>query len=187
MNRVKAVFFDFDGTIFTLKMDWLNLKNNIISEFGLKISAESNFMNNIYDLKNDKKKSQILARITFEELKGVENGKPDHGSIDFINFCRKKKYKLGVVSRNSRKAILSGLGKMRLSEIPVIGREDVRKLKPHPEGLIKMMSMLSVYRNECIYIGNDAVSDRRFAENAKVKFIHLKSWNEIKINCRSWN
>ena len=45
MNRVKAVFFDFDGTIFTLKMDGLNLKNNIISEFGLKISAESNFMN----------------------------------------------------------------------------------------------------------------------------------------------
>ena len=64
MNRVKAVFFDFDGTIFTLKMDWLNLKNNIISEFGLKISAESNFMNNIYDLKNDKKKSQIFCHFS---------------------------------------------------------------------------------------------------------------------------
>ena len=79
-------------------------------------------------------------------------------------------YKLALVTNIGRKGIHSMLTRFNLHNRfgLILTRNDVRFLKPDPEGIFKAMAWAGVAQNETIHIG-DSLSDVFAARNAGVK------------------
>lgn len=79
-------------------------------------------------------------------------------------------YKLALVTNIGRKGIESMLGRFKLHDSfgLILTRDDVRFLKPEPEGILKAMAWAGVGKNETIHIG-DSLSDVFASRNAGVK------------------
>ena len=63
---------------------------------------------------------------------------------------------MAILSLNTRKTIISSLKLAKIYnkfEI-IVGREDVRKWKPNPEGLLKIQNHYNVRSEEMIYFGD---------------------------------
>ena len=52
----------------------------------------------------------------------------------------------------------------------LIGNEDIKQPKPHPESIYQALDKLHIYPNEMIYVG-DSIVDGETAQNAAVPFI----------------
>jgi len=91
---------------------------------------------------------------------------PVPGALEMLESLRGK-YRLGVVTTRRRKdaqAFLSQIGSADLFEV-VIAREDVRRLKPHPEPILKAAQALNLPPEQCLMVG-DTSPDVRSAKRA---------------------
>ncbi|UCD00399.1 MAG: HAD-IA family hydrolase, partial [Promethearchaeota archaeon] len=108
------------------------------------------------------------------ELKNIEDTQPIEETIFFINnielFNGKKDIKLAVLSLNTRETIIRSLKLVNIdNKIDlIIGREDVRKWKPNPEGLLKIQEYFRVNKEDMIYFG-DLEKDILTGKNAGIK------------------
>jgi phosphoglycolate phosphatase len=84
--------------------------------------------------------------------------------------------KLGIVSTKFRYRIEEILRRESLLQDfqVVIGGEDVKQRKPHPEGLLKAMETLQCSPDSVVYVG-DSVTDAELAKRATVPFIAVLS------------
>ncbi|MBD3211062.1 MAG: HAD hydrolase-like protein, partial [Candidatus Lokiarchaeota archaeon] len=144
----KVLVFDLDGTIVKLNVNWKKLKQ-ILSERYSKIYNTSCQFNSISGClsyvvsKDDKKELGNFFDIIREfEVKNIDNNTPIDESIYFIKhkneFGIDGGVKLAILSLNSRKTIIESLKKEEILDKFdfIVGREDVRRWKPEPEGLI---------------------------------------------------
>jgi phosphoglycolate phosphatase len=63
----------------------------------------------------------------------------------------------------------------------ICGREDVRRVKPHPEGMLILAERHGVEPGSILFIG-DRDGDRECAERAGTRFLHVE---EIGVEWRS--
>ena len=61
-----------------------------------------------------------------------------------------------------------------LSQFQIVTRDDVKKPKPHPEGLLQIISRFKIPKSDVIYIG-DSFIDSEAANRADIKFILFNS------------
>lgn len=80
---------------------------------------------------------------------------------------------LGLFTGSSRENILLSKELMDLFNAIVAGTE-VRKVKPNPKGLLKIMKKLEVNAEECVYVG-DLVIDMKTAKNAGMQAIGFEN------------
>jgi HAD superfamily hydrolase (TIGR01549 family) len=111
------------------------------------------------------------------ELHSIRANKEEIRIFETIYFIKNiekfgvpKNIKLAILSLNTRKAIKEAL---KLTTIEdridyIVGREDVRKWKPNPDGLLKIKEHFKVKKDEMIYFG-DLDKDIMTGENAKIK------------------
>jgi pyrophosphatase PpaX len=81
---------------------------------------------------------------------------------------------LAILSLNTRETIISSL---KLTKIYnkfdiIVGREDVRKWKPNPEGLLKIQKHYNARREEMIYFG-DLRKDVLTGNNAGIDAFYI--------------
>lgn len=93
-----------------------------------------------------------------------------------IAALRKSDLRLGIVSTKYRCRIEETLERegMRQEFEVVIGGEDVKQHKPHPEGLLRAMESLECSPASIVYVG-DSVVDAELARHAGVPFIVVLS------------
>ena len=118
-------------------------------------------------------KSYILSVI--EVLSGEY--KPIKEVVDFIKYT--PGYKMAILSSDTRQFIekhLERLGILEKFDDFIISGEDVRKLKPNPEGLRKILEKTKVYPHEAIYLGSGYI-DCMTGNNAQVTTV--SSLNEL--------
>lgn len=99
------------------------------------------------------------------ELKWADVSKIFPDTLPTLNRLREFRYRMGLITNTSREAanrMLSMHDMGRFFEV-VITREDVKKLKPDPEGIVIALSRLNT--RDFIYIG-DLIHDSQAAENA---------------------
>lgn len=79
--------------------------------------------------------------------------------------------KIGIVTTKYHYRIVQILERFGASNLPdlIVGAEDVKIEKPHPEGLLWDVNNLGVSKDEVLYVG-DSLVDARTAENAGVAF-----------------
>jgi HAD superfamily hydrolase (TIGR01549 family) len=181
----KIIIFDLDGTIIDLAVDWQEVKNFLRNRYSEIYTERCEFdhisacLDYIVE-KGDKKELKNFFKILEDfELKNIDDSLEIKETTFFINnlnlFDIPENINLAIFSLNTRKAIKKSLKMVNLYKKfdYVIGREDVLKWKPNPEGLIKIRNKFKVMNEEMIYFG-DLEKDLLTGKNAGVETYLIK-------------
>jgi Predicted phosphatase/phosphohexomutase len=79
---------------------------------------------------------------------------------DLISFIRGLNgYKMAIFSLNSRRVIETCLERLDLSKKfdTIVSGEDVKKLKPAPDGILKILKILGIEKENSIFLGDSYV------------------------------
>jgi len=180
----KVIVFDLDGTIVRLAADWHSLYKALTARFteenreALNHKNMSAILSRIVE-KGDEEELQLNFNLMRQyELENITSNEPIKETIYFINnlelFGVSPNAKLAVFSLNFRSTILKSLemaGILDKFEF-FVGREDVRKWKPEPDGLLKILDYFSVNPEEMIYFG-DVEKDLLAGSNAGVESYYI--------------
>lgn len=98
------------------------------------------------------------------------------GVADTLGLLRRRGLKLAIVSTKYRHRIEAILEKSGLSNAVdvIVGAEDVREPKPHPEGLLFALSRLNVEAPETVFVG-DHPFDAEVAARAGTAFVAVRT------------
>ena len=169
MKKYDNYIFDFDGTIATLDVDWINLRNEIkilCKKHGIGFKHKLNIMIDL--LKNYESNLYSIIK-KYEQRNNVPKYVVNQGIIDFIN----TKDSFYIVSNNLNltvKSVIEDLGLANKCK-KIIGIDDIKKSKPDAESYKKLKAYLKI--GSSIYIG-DKNTDKEFAKNCNINFKHAK-------------
>lgn len=175
----RVIIFDLDDTIVNLTADWMALKDNLVDKYRQIYKEQCDFeriskcLEKIVE-KNDENILEIFFDIIRQyELENIEDTQLIEETIFFIKnkdlFGVKNDAKFAILSLNTRDSIIWALelASIRDKIDFIIGREDVRKWKPAPEGLIKIKNHFKIKKEEMVYFG-DLENDLLTGENAGI-------------------
>jgi pyrophosphatase PpaX len=175
---IKAIIFDFDGTLadtlpicyYAFQNVFKVFDNKDLSEDEIKAmfgpSETGIIRENLTNINKDK---AIELYYTIYSTNHHQLVKPNNEINKLIRYLKDKGIKLGIVTGKARRSLdisLRALQMDNLFEVIITG-DDVTKPKPHPEGIIKALSLLGVKNNEAMFIG-DSDADIQAGKQANV-------------------
>lgn len=110
---------------------------------------------------------RMISRQAMSKVK-QEHAHPTPGLIAFLIKCREKGLRLGVVTADSTDTAelhLRWLGILDYFDV-IIGYDQVKNSKPHPESVHAACAKLGLSPNDCAVIG-DSNGDMQMAKNAE--------------------
>ncbi len=174
-RSVKAVLFDFDGTLFELKVDWLKVRQELKSllKFPGPASEFKPLKPRIQEIVggSSELEQQAYDIISRYEIKGAEEGYPHEGAREILEWCKNRDIKLVILTRNTKDAVLSVLGKYDWPQPElIVAREDVKREKPDPEAGLLVLEKLKLQEEDCLIVG-DSLPDLELAKNLGIKSV----------------
>ena len=178
-ERRKAIVFDLDGTIVKLNVNWRELKNLLSQRFydlyGIHYEFRSitECLMKVLEKEDEKEFANLLNIIEQFELKNIKKGAYLEDTLFFINnlelFSISEGTKLAVLSLNMRKTIMETLKNANLCKKIdyIVGREDLRRWKPKPDGLLKVQEHFNLESEDLVYFG-DLQKDLDTGKNAGI-------------------
>jgi HAD superfamily hydrolase (TIGR01509 family) len=148
---IKAVLFDFDGTL--TKPESLDL-SIIKKKIGCPVdSLILEFIENTAD-----QRKQARKTLDQFELDAAADSEPNPGAEDLILFLRSIGMRLGIISRNSRESIersLQNFSSVSASDFDVIiSRDEPVKPKPSGDGIVWAARKLRVDVEQILIVGD---------------------------------
>ena len=173
--KAKALLFDVDGTILPFDGVIKHLqdacrhfnvrvltKNEILKyAIGYKITESIPVL--IPETKKFIKKFSKYYRDQYNS--DVKNIKPFPYLKEIFDWIKKKKMKIGIVTTKTSLQSRITLEYYKLPYNVIIGNDNVKKRKPHPEPVLKACKKLKVRPEECIFFG-DHPFDMQSAKSA---------------------
>lgn len=186
--KISSVIWDYDGTLADTRLKNLNVTKAILTKLISDFDIESSVLNSVQNYEQATTRSVNWRDLYKNEFGLSEEQIDDAGrmwtkvqSMDEtdvqlfpgIDYTIQKlnAYPQGIVSQNSSGIIKNNLERFSLEKYfgHIIGYEEVelKKQKPHPDGLLACMSRLSDTNNNhpAVYIG-DHITDIECAHNA---------------------
>ena len=125
------------------------------------------------------KKLEIGAFIYTRFKEDLKTAKIYDGIGELIRYLAKKGKKLAVLTNNKKSYAMETLNRLNVmkffNEKSIIGYNEVKKIKPDPEGLLKIMELNGIKNHdEAIFIG-DMTSDAKAGRNANIRTICVYS------------
>ncbi|MFA1818829.1 HAD family hydrolase [Virgibacillus oceani] len=181
---MKAIIFDFDGTVAdTLPTIYYSFQTifkqfddvdvtdeDVKSMFG---PSEVGIINDRLHYKNKEKAMETFYSVYADSH--AELVKENQEIQELLEFLQENRFKLGVVTGKGRKSLDISLEMLHLAsyfDITIAG-DEVDKAKPHPEGIHKAMGSLHVKPEESMYIG-DSDADIKAGNQAGVTTIGVE-------------
>lgn len=186
--KYKAVIFDMDGTILNTLEDLKNATNYSLRQFGMpERSLEEVRMfvgNGIRKLveravpsgTSEEKITQVFdVFLEYYEIHSADNTSPYPGILELVEKLKKAGIKTAV-STNKADVPAQELGREYFNGIfdLIVGQQDGLKVKPAPDSVNKILSILDIQKKDAIYIGDSDV-DVQTAKNSGLDFIGV-SW-----------
>jgi len=154
---VKAVIFDFDGTLTELSIDFSALRRRV-EEVGLRYVPEALFrgldhlymLEMIYEVEEKLGAPGALFRQeAFALLRDLEVEAAIGKSVypytrEVLSTLRGKGVRIGVMTRNCPQAVRRVFPDLEEYVDAMVTREDVRLVKPHPEHLAALLDLLGI-------------------------------------------
>lgn len=189
-NKTKAIdtiIFDFDGTI----IDTNRLIEEGLNHFSMKYRGTSLTQNELSEMTGKTLEDQMAfinpdkAEIMTEQFKIWYIYNHDAktwafpGVKELLDHLKFLGYRLALVSNNSSATIEHGLRHLCLNDTfeVIISRDDVKTVKPSPEGLNRVMDYFDVDPGQCMYIG-DTAGDMLAAKAANIYSV-LVGWTHL--------
>jgi phosphoglycolate phosphatase len=192
-HRFDAIIFDFDYTLADSSRAVIECANTALRALGLPEASEHDICRTI-----GLAIPEALARLAGEahrhrsvEFRQHWRKRSDEIMIEWTEFfpfvpaalasLRQRPLALGIVSTKYRQRIEAGLGRDKLAHYfdVIVGGEDVKEVKPDPEGLLAALERLGVPSNRALYVG-DSVTDAETAQRARVAFLAVLSGKTVK-------
>jgi|TARA_B110000967_G_C18698224_1_gene466460 HAD superfamily hydrolase (TIGR01549 family) len=189
--KKKVIAFDLDGVIIdslpNMKISWNETckKNDLnISFLKYKKLIGVPFIQILKKLNVRNKLKKIQQDYEYFSIKYTHLIRcyPDISKV--LNKLRKK-YKIAIITSKSRKRSIYILKKKRLKYDMLVTPNDVRKGKPNPESVIKVLKKFSLKRENILLIG-DTIFDYKLARNSKIDFFFAK-WGYGALKQKSLN
>src|SRR5438445_8952144 len=153
---VRGLVFDLDGTLVSLKIEVVRLRSTMIEElrgqgFDTSTLNTSLYSQNIIDFARsevdagrigksfDYVQSRLYSALDRLELEWNAESVPIAGATETLGRLRRSDIGLAVVTNSGRAAAQFLFDKYKLAEYfdVILTRDDVRVMKPHPEGILK--------------------------------------------------
>ncbi len=181
---MKAVIFDFDGTLAnTLPICYYAFRN-VFKEFDDKdLSPEEIkamfgpseteiIKENLTNLNKEKAIELYYERYLENHSNLVKHNEEIE---EMIKHLRDNGIKLGIVTGKARRSLDISLKALQMDNYfdVIITGDDVINPKPHPEGVIKALSLLGVENNEVVFIG-DSDADIQAGKEANVHTVGVQ-------------
>ena len=189
----KVIVFDLDGTIVRLAADWHSLFKVLTSRFTEKYRETLNYksmsaiLSRIVEMGDEEELQLNFNLIKQYELENITSNEPIKETVYFINnkelFGVPHNIKLAIFSLNTRSTILKSLERAGILDKFefFVGREDIRKWKPEPDGLLKILAHFKVKTEEMIYFG-DLEKDLLAGANADIESYYIDNLiNHVRI------
>lgn len=182
-HKINTIIFDLDFTLFDSSDNVVKGINYSLTKLGLEILSKekikelTNFnlpRENVYNLaKRFFKEQDKINEFVNYYYEGIKNTYPKlyHSSLELLYFLKAQKFKLGILTSKTHSLCIDILKYLEIYELfdSIICHDDVKNPKPHPEGLEKVMNLLNVNNENCIYIG-DSINDGIPAKKLNIFF-----------------
>jgi phosphoglycolate phosphatase len=170
--KIKAVVFDFDGTLAVLNIDFSLMRERIFGLIkGYGISPETiqekyllEITDEVYQALRVKNPSgagkfyQESHRILHEvEMEAAEEGRLIPGTEATLKKLRRKGVKIGIITRNCEDAVRKVFPSINDFCDVFVSRNSVKKVKPHPDHLTYVMKRLKTSGEEAVMVGDHII------------------------------
>lgn len=163
-TTIKAVLFDFDGTLTEPgALNFAGIKKAIGCP---QDQAILEFINTLSEPAAQKKTMAILDDF---EMRGAKSSDPNPGTEEIVSYLKARGIKVGVITRNGLKPVLRALENfpnLELSDFDVvISRDDPVEPKPSGDGVKQAARKMDVDPGEMLMVG-DYLFDIQAGQNA---------------------
>ncbi|ONI72642.1 hypothetical protein ALI144C_42240 [Actinosynnema sp. ALI-1.44] len=165
LTAVRTVLFDFDGTLFHLPVDAAAMRADLGLAAGDKIGdALQRYIDG-----GDQAQLDVVTR---HERESVAAGEFTPGAVDALKRLRVT-HDVAIVTRNSRHAVTDALGDVA-EGLFIVGREDVKRLKPDSEGIDTILAHFGADPAESVLVG-DTFHDVEAAHAAGMRSVVVRN------------
>jgi HAD superfamily hydrolase (TIGR01549 family) len=187
--KLKAVLFDFDGTVIDLNFKYAESRIviiNFLKELGFDTSGislydttqtviekvEKQIIEKSMNMKLSEIKDRIWSIIDEFEVDAVNASELVKETESILKLLSEKGINKGLVTNSGRKAVQLALIRHGLERgfDAVVTRDEVDRLKPYGEGIELALRILSVPIENAVYVG-DSANDVLAARSANVSSI----------------
>ena len=190
-ENIKAIIWDYDGTLVDSRIKNLNVTRRIIEKATGKEYTDFPALANLADFEKAHQQSKNWRDFYYREFKFTEEQTnhvgtwwtefqlSDNSKVELFPgvyqlLSSLKKYTQAVVSQNSRENILNLVKKQNLEDIItcVVGFEEVRinRQKPYPDGLLKCLEKVETLHDGILFYIGDHETDVQLAHNTNKYF-----------------
>ena len=166
----EAVIFDYDGTLVHLNIDFEALRRDVErSLIGYGVDPEP--LQGRYILEMINEGAALIsgvnpseAKIFYDEahklvqdheLRAAENGEMLPGATNTMMRLTEQRIKVGIITRNCKKAVRVGFPHIERYCDVFIPRDDITRVKPHPDHLAAALEKLAVMNpKDCLMVGD---------------------------------
>lgn len=177
--RIKAVLFDFDGTL--TRPGVLDFK---MIKKALACPSQTPVLEFIRGLEDDQARHKAEKRLESFELEGARKSKPNTGAQELLDWIKRQGLKVGIITRNSISSVrrsLENFDRMTADDFDlVISRDDPPAPKPSGEGILWAARKLGVLPREMLVIG-DFVFDIQAGQAAGALTVLLDSQDDPRL------
>ena len=185
LQGVRAVVFDFDGTLAVLNIDFSFMRERVFDlmrHYGVEGDLiEERYVLEIIDEVTQRlwEKDPSKAATFYQEAHGILHeiemeaagkGKLLPGIEGALTFLRGKGVRVGIVTRNCEEAVRKVFPEIDHYCDVFISRDFVKKVKPHPDHLTAVMEAFGVRGGDAVMVG-DHLIDIQAGKKVKMKTI----------------
>jgi phosphoglycolate phosphatase len=166
---IKAVVFDFDGTLAKLNIDFSAMRGEIMALIAdYRVPPDS--FQSLYALEMIEAGSEAISRRDPEdgrrfakkalelvydiEMEGAKSAGLLEGIKEMLEDLKKIEMKAGIVTRNCRDAVLMIFPDFHNYVNSLITREFTKKVKPHPDHLRVALDSLDTFPDQAAMVGD---------------------------------
>jgi phosphoglycolate phosphatase len=172
LKNIKAIIFDFDGTLAVLNIDFSLMRERIFDLMrGYGIRDETiqekyllEITDEVYQILWEKNPSGAEAfyqeshHILHEvEMKAAGEGRLIPGTQATLKRLREKGIKIGIITRNCEDAVRKVFPEINDFCDVFVSRNSVKKVKPHPDHLTYVMKSLEISGEEAVMVGDHMI------------------------------
>ncbi len=168
--NARAVLFDLDGTLVETSIDFGKLREatlQLIAEYGVEtaplqsldvLSAIEQAVETLILQGNSEQahelRTRARARLQAMEMAYCATPRPVPGIYDLLNALRRQGARIGIITRNDRQVSLRTLEQLQIPHDLLVSRDDVQKVKPHPEHVTSALQIWNIPAELCVVVGD---------------------------------
>jgi phosphoglycolate phosphatase len=177
---IKAVIFDFDGTLFHFLLDFKGMRDSVkevviaggvpasqldgaerIKDFVERMLSYAN-TNSWTESKTNAIMSRIESVMDHYEWESAQKNTPLDGAMQVLRSLKGMRLKIGLLTNNSRRSIVYLFEKYHFSKMfdTIVTRNDLENfnsLKPSPVGLNMILARLQLEPSKTVYVGDSVI------------------------------